>query len=250
MPLPIVPAPQTQIVLIVTRSELDGKDIVCRTSVKSGLLCFMASFTYLTSNFLFMDTNQPPFFSTQNIPSPSPGIFGTKIPSSVAFAVGILLFLLPFAEIKCNNATLMQNSGLGIAMGSEWKMSEKNMLGGLGGGESSSQLGNTKKDPNFYAIAALALGLTGLILSLFNAKAASGSALVSGVLSAGALIGLWIDLKKEVNTSLADTEKTGGLGMGIDKVSLSLQLTPWFYVAVVAFLVAAFFCYKRIQLTK
>jgi hypothetical protein len=197
-----------------------------------------------------MDTNQPPTFSTPGIPAPSPGIFGTKIPSSVAFAVGILLFLLPFAEIKCNNATLMQNSGLGIAMGREWKMSDKGMFGAMGSEGNSPQIGNKKKDPNYYAIAALALGLAGLILSLFNAKAASGTAMVSGVLSAGALIGLWIDLKKQVNTSLADSEKTGDLGMGLDKIKVSLQLTPWFYVAVVVFLVAAFFCYKRMQAAK
>jgi hypothetical protein len=192
---------------------------------------------------LFMDTNQQSTFST-----PAPGVFGTKIPSSVAFAVGILLFLLPFAEIKCNNATLMQNSGLGIAMGSEWKMSEKSMLGALGGEGNTSPIADKKKDPNFYAIAALALGLIGLILSLLNARTAAGSAMVSGVLSAAALIGLWLDLKKTMNSSLADTEKTGGMGM--DKIKLSLQLTPWFYIAVVAFLVAAFFCYKRIQAAK
>jgi hypothetical protein len=132
---------------------------------------------------LFMDTNQPSTFLT---PTPSPGVFGTKIPSSVAFAVGILLFLLPFAEIKCNDATLMQNSGLGIAMGSEWKMSEKNMFGAMGGAGNTSPIADKKKDPNFYAIAALALGLIGLILSLLNARSAAGSAMVSGVLSAAA----------------------------------------------------------------
>ena len=36
----------------------------------------------------------------------SPGMFGTGIPSTVAFAVGVLLFFLPFMEIKCGNSTL------------------------------------------------------------------------------------------------------------------------------------------------
>ena len=44
-----------------------------------------------------MDTNQPNPV-TANLPSAnSQGMFGTKIPSAVAFAVGVLLFLLPFA---------------------------------------------------------------------------------------------------------------------------------------------------------
>jgi hypothetical protein len=203
-----------------------------------------------------MDTNQPSTFST-----PPPGVFGTKIPSSVAFAVGILLFLLPFAEIKCNNATLMQNTGLGIAMGSEWKISEKNMLGGLSGSGNALQTDKTKNDPNFYAIAALALGLTGLILSLLNARAAAGSALVSGVLSAGSLIALMFDLKKWFNIKAAAdaTEKAqeGVNNLGMEKIGNTmnnmkptLDFTPWFYIAGVAFLIAAFFCYKRIQAIK
>ena len=51
----------------------------------------------------------------------STGLFGTKIPASAAFLVGILLFLLPFAEVKCNGETVASNTGIGIAMGKDWK---------------------------------------------------------------------------------------------------------------------------------
>lgn len=47
-----------------------------------------------------MDTNQPTSVTTSTPVSAAPGMFGTKMPSSIAFAVGILLFLLPFAAIK------------------------------------------------------------------------------------------------------------------------------------------------------
>ena len=197
-----------------------------------------------------MENSPPPLPSILDIPPPPPGIFGSKIPSGVTFAVGILLFLLPFAEIKCNNSSLMQNSGLGIAMGSNWKISPNSLLGNdMFAGENNQRMKDQKNEANFYAIVALALAAIGLLLSLLNARAAAGTAMVSGVLSAIALIGLWIDLKRKVNDSIADTEKAGDM-IGMGKMKISLELTPWFFLALVAFLAAAFFCYRRLQVSK
>lgn len=185
-------------------------------------------------------------------PSPAPGIFGTKIPSGVAFAVGILLFLLPFAEVKCNGNSLANNTGLGIATGMEWKSSANSMFGNdfMGGANPAKVDNNQKQDPNIYAIIALALGIIGFALSLTNVRASMGSALVSGILSAGALIGLMIDLKKDVKTPLTDEADNGFADKIGDNMKITLDFTPWFYIAVVAFLAAAFFCYKRIQSAK
>src|SRR5258705_11525423 len=104
-----------------------------------------------------MDINQPPSFSTPHIPPPPPprGIFGTKIPAGVAFAIGILLFFLPFAEVKCNGNSFAKNSGFGIATGKEWKSNG----GMLGNGLNETTNGNQKNDPNVYAIVGLALGV-------------------------------------------------------------------------------------------
>ena len=49
----------------------------------------------------------------------STGLFGTKIPSNIAFPLAILLFLLPFAEIRCNGTGVASNTGLGIVNGAE-----------------------------------------------------------------------------------------------------------------------------------
>lgn len=193
-----------------------------------------------------MNSTEPPASYVPAPATPGPGIFGTKIPSSVAFAIGILLFLLPFAEVKCNGSPFANNTGLGIATGKEWKMTGGLFGNDLMGGNSLKAGTDQKKDPNIYAIIALALGIIGLILSLINARSAAGSALISGILSAGALIGLMFDLKKQANNPLPG--KTGGeLDNAMNNVKIILEMTPWFYVAVIAFLVAAFFCYKRIQ---
>jgi hypothetical protein len=81
---------------------------------------------------------------------------------------------------------------------------------------------------------------------------------VTGIASAGALIGLMLDIKKKIKL---DTGSSGGKkseGGGLDdfgkelteKMNISVDFTPWFYIAVLAFLAAAFFCYKRMSSMK
>src|SRR6185436_10271425 len=74
-----------------------------------------------------MDTNQPASSTTSTTVTTStpvsatPGMFGTKIPSSVAFVVAVLLFFMPFIDIKCNNMSLQQVSGFQLATGFKMK---------------------------------------------------------------------------------------------------------------------------------
>ena len=202
-----------------------------------------------------MDTNQT---TAQPASAPSRGIFGTRIPSSVAFGFGVLLFFLPFVDIKCNNMSLQQVSGFQLATG--FKMKEGNANNPTMGnndrdnrdGEMTMSSTTTdKKDPNVYAIAALALGVVGLLLSFTNAKAAIGGAMATGVLSAGALIGLMMDIKKKAKVEMPKSETGGEFGQALDKMTDSMRITvdftPWFWVAVIAFLAAAFFSYRRMQ---
>lgn len=146
---------------------------------------------------------------------------------------------------------MMQNSGVGIAFGKEWKISDKNMFGGMGDSTPSSQHNTTKKDPNAYAIIALALGLLGLVLAIPEARSALSMAMAAGVLAACALVGLWLDLRSDINSSKGDINKAGELGgAAADSIKITLQPTPWFFVSVAALLAAAFFCYRRLQVTK
>ncbi len=223
-----------------------------------------------------MDTNQPTSATTtttyiQPPASSPPGVFGTKIPSSVAFLAGVLLFFLPFVDIKCNNMSLQQVSGFELATGFKMKNSSSDnpflndiKTDKVDEGITKATTKTDKKDPNLYAMIALGLGVLGLLLSFTNAKAAIGGALVTGIASAGALIGMMLDIKKKAKLDIPDlSDKTPDNDVGntidkigdkmsdlTDKVNISVDFTPWFYIAVVAFLAAAFFCYKRMQSSK
>jgi hypothetical protein len=207
-----------------------------------------------------MDTNQPAS-STTSVASASvaPGMFGTKIPSAVAFAAGILLFLLPFAEIRCGGATIATKSGLDFVIDNKWKTPSSSMFGKNEMKDKAMSAGKEQKgNTQYFIIAALALGIIGLGLSFAGAKGGTTGGIATGILSAGALIGFMLDLKSNINHSLREqTMKKAeqGVGnLGFDNIGKSmndmkpaLAFSPWFYIAVIAFLTAAFFCYKRMQ---
>src|SRR6187551_1829529 len=90
MPLPIVPAPQMQIVVI----KIDVKIVAFKR---------------------FNFHKEKLFMQVSSKPSP-------KIRSgSVAFLIAILLFLMPFVNIKCNDQKFASNTGIGLAFGINYK---------------------------------------------------------------------------------------------------------------------------------
>lgn len=207
-----------------------------------------------------MDTHQPtPPPINYSPPPPNPGLFGTGIPSSVAFIVAILLFFLPFTEIKCSGTTLMSKSGLGYALGQDWKVA-----GGMGSDMMKDGM-NTKeggdKDPaivKIFILAAAGLGLLGLLSVLVKSKSGAGIGIFCGVLAGGALIAFMFEIKKWFNDGMAkqaadkmsNSESSGLKGIGDTMNHLAFGFTPWFYVAVIAFFAAAFFSYKRMTSMK
>jgi hypothetical protein len=151
----------------------------------------------------------------------------------------------------------MNKNGLNFSTGSEWKVA-----GGFGkeslGEMTSKTTGKKEGMAQLLAIAAAALGLLGLLLCFSEGKSAISGAAVAGVLAAGALIGLMFEVKKWYNELLAKeaadkvAKGTGDIGLGKmgDDVKTSLAFTPWFYIAIIAFLLAAFFCYKRMSVKR
>jgi hypothetical protein len=217
-----------------------------------------------------MDTNQPTTTATTPVPpvytAPPGGMFGSKVPSVTGFAIGLLLFLMPFIDIKCNGVSLQQVKGFELATGFEMKKSSTNpylddvKTEGVDNEIKKATTGSDKKEANLFAMVALGLGVLGLILSFTNVKAAVGGAAIAGVAATGAMIGLMLDVKKKVKMDLPDlsnqtpdndvgntVDKIGSEIKDVaDKMNITVDFTPWFYIAAVAFLVAAFFCYRRL----
>lgn len=190
-----------------------------------------------------MDTNQPTDPITQQ-PVPAPGLFGTKIPSAAAFVVGILLFFMPFIDIKCNDASLQKVNGAELATGFHVKGpgGDNSLLDNFNDGFGNERNANNKpekKDPNMFALAALLFGAAGLLLSLLNNHKAGGvGALLTGTVAGLALIGLMMDIKDDLGKESMSKDPN---------ISISVEFTAWFYLTVLLFLLAAFFGYKRIK---
>jgi hypothetical protein len=198
-----------------------------------------------------MDSGQP---TTNIVVVPSnPGVFGTRIPSSVAFIVGILLFFLPFSEIKCGGTTFANKSGLDFATGKDWRVAGKaNMFGQNDLKEKSMAADQPEKgNTQIFAIAAAALAFLGLLTCFIKGRAAGTLGLLTGLLSAGALVALMMEAKKLFNDSMSkqamDKTNEGADMMGLNKLAntVAISFTPWFFVAVVVLIAAAVFSFMR-----
>jgi hypothetical protein len=162
--------------------------------------------------------------------------------TTISFAVAILLFLLPFAEVKCNGSTLMSNTGIGIATGGKWRTvadAGKGLFGGDTNKSSSSVSQDEKQPPNKYAIAALILGIIGLAVTFLKFKPKNPVVIAIGIIAAVALIALMIQLKSDVG---AKTGKDNELNMD---VKIKVAFTVWYFLSVLSFIAAAFFGYKH-----
>ena len=189
------------------------------------------------------NTNAP----VTQAPVAAPGIFGTSLPSIATLAVGVLLFLLPFVDFKCNNVSLKKASGFELATGFSIEKGGGNSM--FSNGESSSS--KEKREGNIYAMIALGLGIVALGLSFVKVKAALGLSMVTAIGAAVALILLMIDIKKQISTESRGTSPSGDDPLGMNKmaenINLRAEFTPEFYLAVVAFLAAAWFLYQRMK---
>src|SRR5688500_11333608 len=148
-------------------------------------------------------------FIPASAPTPQPGIFGTKISSSIAFGVGVLLFFMPFLDIRCNSMILQKVSGVQLATGFQIKSpgSDNTLVGGLenmNDADTKMTSKGEKNEPNMLALAALGLGIVGLVLSLLNAKTGGAGGMITGILAAVALIATMIDVKSQVKAKMPD----------------------------------------------
>lgn len=177
----------------------------------------------------------------------SEAFFRKKYVITWAFALGLLLFLLPFSQIKCGTATLAENSGLGIAMGWQWKIamigSSNELLKALKKDEPDNK-NSLKEKPNVFAIVAILAGLIGLVISVIEYKNRSLVTMSAGVLGAIMLIALLVQFKLVLQSSLSDK---GDKEMNMSSI-ITVQFTIWYFISVFLFATAAFTSFKKYKL--
>src|SRR4030095_13049976 len=191
-----------------------------------------------------MEPNQGAQLNTPISATSSPGVFGTKIPSSIAFLLAILLFLLPFAEIRCNGTAVADNTGLGIATGAEWKeVVSKSIFGnGFQNNPSANEGKVQKQDPNVFAIAALALGVIGVFIAFLTPKGGGRLNLFIGAMAAVSLIAMLIDLRSKAKSN--NSIKSSDLDFNA-RVSVTVDGTGWFYFTIILFILGGVFSYLQ-----
>lgn len=165
--------------------------------------------------------------------------------ATLCFALGMLLFLLPFAEFKCGSMSLLGNTGIGIAFGQRWKVTA-----GLGQNEFMKKLDESSEKEkeiltdglNIFALAALVAGLFGIVVAFTKVKWRVLAGLCAGILGAVMLLALMIQFKLLMRSMLSD--KAAGEGPDFDVGGiLKLQFTFWYYLSLLSFITAAFFYY-------
>ena len=188
--------------------------------------------------------------------SQQPGIFTTKIPSAVTFGVGILLFFMPFVDIRCNSITLKKVTGLELATGFEIKGpgSDDTVVVDferMDDNKADVHFSERKNDPNIFALVALAMAVFAFIFSLIDRKKALAGAVITGALTVAALIGAMIDIKRKVEVQIPEIISSSGYSAKAkNDMYISIHFTAWFYVAILAFIAATWFCYRRMLAKK
>jgi hypothetical protein len=165
--------------------------------------------------------------------------------NSISFLVGTLLFLLPFVEIRCNDQPLASNTGIGLALGTDYKTTSQMKSLDNPFGNKSDQTVTEKQKGEMYpsALIALILGIIGVIFSFLN-PGPNKIALFIGGLAAICLIVLMVQIQMDVKDKpFSKSEESLG-----ENLKITAEFTAWYYLSLISFIAAAFFSYRKRQI--
>jgi hypothetical protein len=165
--------------------------------------------------------------------------------NSISFLVGTLLFLLPFVEIRCNDQPLASNTGIGLALGTDYKTTSQMKSLDNPFGNKSEQTVTEKQKGEMYpsALIALILGIIGVIFSFLN-PGPNKIALFIGGLAAICLIVLMVQIQMDVKDKpFSKSEESLG-----ENLKITAEFTAWYYLSLISFVAAAFFSYRKRQI--
>jgi len=157
-----------------------------------------------------------------------------RIPASLAFLVGSLLFFLPFVELKCNGELLAKPTGIDLATGkttvvltSSEKFWDKKK-------DWTITTTSKEQDPNIFAISALFLGAVGFIIALLNFQSTPRLSGVIAILAIAAMIALMLDIQSQVNKR---GENINNVKVTIDSIKVTADFTKWYFLSICSFII-------------
>ena len=159
------------------------------------------------------------------------------------FLVSVLLFLLPFVEIRCNGATMAENSGVGLAIGRDFKEAGqmKSMKDSFESeSQTTSKVSRGSGELFEGALLALALALAAAIVAFISNRTARVT-MILGALAAVSMIVLLIQVKSKIN----EKGRTTGEDSPFGNIDISAQFTAWYWISLVLMLLGAYFSYLQ-----
>ena len=168
--------------------------------------------------------------------------FQKKYTTPVAYLVGLLLFFLPFVQVKCNNVPFAENTGLGLAFGTDYKVTSQPDL--LETGFKAPEVTSSTENGKLYisALIALILGVGGLVISLSTIRLRFLIGMVSSLAVAFCLAILMIQISSDVKTGAGEIDADEPI---TDAVKVTVEYTFWYYLSIASFIIASFFAYKQ-----
>jgi hypothetical protein len=194
-----------------------------------------------------METPVQPLYAS----SDNSTFFRKRYNPTIALALGLLLFLLPFARIKCGDVSVAQHTGIGLATGTDWKVSfmgmDNNLLKDLGNKTEPGKEKEMNSGINWYVLLALVFAACGLLFTIVNWKMKVLASMCAASLSAVMLVAGFIHLKIYMRSQIPTGNEADSLNMNISGL-IKVQFTPWYFLAFAAFVAAAFFSYKHYRI--
>jgi uncharacterized membrane protein len=187
-------------------------------------------------------------------PAPTTKFYRRPYFTTITYAVGLLLFLLPFFDIKCNNITMARLRGIEMATGGKPSVSRelKDMQRGFGNEDQRSvQASIPKGEGHLFitALVALTLGVIGLILSLTNKSRNQRPNMIVGILGVVAMIGTWIEVSVFVSSNAKPKQSDYANDQFSTMVNIAASPTAWFILGLICYAAAAYVSYKLSQNT-
>lgn len=164
--------------------------------------------------------------------------------SPVSFGIAVLLFLMPFAEFKCNSGVILSNSGLGIATGHPWKQASD-----FKQDDKNDKMNDSEKifreqlngGPNIFALVALTTGLFGVLIYFSKINWRFMAAMCAAMLGVIMMIAVMVQYRMQISGLIKRIESVEkGLDM---KVGIEMRFTIWYYLSLLFFIMPVFLNY-------